>query len=81
MRTSNIHVAKTHRSRLVAQAAAGEPFIIAKAGKPMAKVVPLDAPAGTGIRRLGFMRGQGTVPDDFDAIARDEIEQLFADGL
>jgi prevent-host-death family protein len=80
MRTINIHEAKTHLSRLVEQAAAGEPFIIAKAGKPVAKVVPLDAPAGGNIRRLGFMQGQGSVPDDFDAIARDEIEQLFAGG-
>jgi len=80
MRTINIHEAKTHLSRLVDQVAAGEPFIIAKAGKPVAKVVPLDAPASTEVRRLGFMAGQGTVPDDFDEIARDEIEQLFAGG-
>jgi len=81
MRTINIHKAKTHLSRLVEQVAAGEPFIIAKAGKPVAKVVPLDAPAKTEIRRLGFMQGQGTVPDDFDEIARDEIERLFSGGL
>jgi prevent-host-death family protein len=80
MRTINILEAKTHLSCLVEQVAAGEPFIIAKAGKPVAKVVPLDAPADGGMRRLGFMQGQGTVPDDFDAIARDEIEQLFAGG-
>jgi prevent-host-death family protein len=78
MRTINIHEAKTHLSRLVEQVAAGEPFIIAKAGKPVAKVVPLDAPAKTKIRRLGFMEGQGAVPDDFDDIAREEIERLFA---
>jgi prevent-host-death family protein len=80
MRTINIHEAKTHLSRLVDQVVAGEPFIIAKAGKPMVKVVPLDAPASTEMRRLGFMEGQGTVPDDFDEIAREEIEQLFAGG-
>ena len=80
MRTINIHQAKTHLSRLVDQVAAGEPFIIAKAGKPMAKVVPLDAPASTEVRRLGFMVGHGTVPDAFDEIARDEIEQLFNGG-
>jgi prevent-host-death family protein len=78
MRTINIHEAKTHLSRLVEQVAAGEPFIIAKAGKPVAKVVPLDAPAKTKIRRLGFMAGQGKVPDDFDNIAREETERLFA---
>ncbi len=44
MRTVNIHEAKTHLSRLVDRAAKGEPFIIAKAGKPLVKVVPLDAP-------------------------------------
>jgi prevent-host-death family protein len=80
MRTINIHEAKTHLSRLVDQVAAGEPFIIAKAGKPMAKVVPLDAPTNTEMRRLGFMAGQGTVPDDFDDIAREEIEQIFTGG-
>ena len=78
MRIVNIHEAKTHLSRLVDRVAAGEPFIIAKAGKPVAKVVPLDVPAGTEMRRLGFMEGQGTVPDDFDEIARAEIEQLFS---
>jgi hypothetical protein len=44
------------------------------------KVVPLDAPASAAMRRLGFMEGQGTVPDDFDETARDEIEQLFSRG-
>ena len=42
METINIHEAKTHLSRLVEKAAKGEPFIIAKAGKPMVKVVPLE---------------------------------------
>jgi hypothetical protein len=46
----------------------------------MAKVVPLDAPASAEMRRLGFMEGQGTVPGDFDEIAREEIEQLFSGG-
>jgi prevent-host-death family protein len=80
MRTINIHEANTHLSRQVDQVVAGEPFIIAKAGKPMVKVVPLDAPASTDMRGLGFMQGQGAVPDDFDEIAREEIEQLFAGG-
>ena len=55
MKTVNIHEAKTHLSQLVDAAAKGEPFIIAKAGKPLVKVVPVDAPAAP--RRLGFMRG------------------------
>jgi len=75
MRTVNIHEAKTHLSRLVDAAAKGEPFIIAKAGKPMVKVVPIDAPAAP--RRLGFMRGEFTAPDDFDTMLQDESERLF----
>ena len=75
MQTVNIHEAKTHLSRLVDQAARGEPFIIAKAGRPLVKVVPLGAPSQA--RRVGFLSGQGQVPEDFDAIGRDEIENLF----
>lgn len=77
MRTVNIHEAKTHLSRLVEQAADGESFIIAKAGKPMVKVVPLDAPAPSAIQRLGFMEGEIEVPDDFDRIDAEEIRKLF----
>lgn len=77
MRTINIHEAKTHLSRLVDQAANGEPFVIAKAGKPLVKVVPLNAPAQGQIKRLGFMAGQGQVPDDFDRMGEREIEAMF----
>jgi prevent-host-death family protein len=77
MRTVNIHEAKTHLSRLVDRAANGEPFIIAKAGKPLVKVVPLDAPPAGKARRFGFLRGQISVPDDFDTMFRDEIEKEF----
>ncbi len=75
MRTVNIHEAKTHLSRLVDAAAKGEPFIIARAGKPLVKVVPLDAPAAP--KRFDFMAGQFTVPDDFDTMFQDEIEKMF----
>jgi prevent-host-death family protein len=75
MRTVNIHEAKTHLSRLVEAAAKGEPFIIAKAGKPLVKVIPVDAP--TAPKRFDFMKGQFTVPDDFDTMDQEEIEQLF----
>jgi prevent-host-death family protein len=77
MRTVNIHEAKTHLSRLVDEAAKGEPFVIAKAGKPLVKVVPLDPPAVS--RRIGFMVGRGdfAVPDDFDRMFEDEIADLF----
>lgn len=80
MDTVNIHEAKTHLSRLVERAAGGESFIIAKAGKPMVKIVPLDQPAASQVRRLGFMRGQFAVPDDFDRMGDQEIEQLFDSG-
>lgn len=77
MNTVNIHEAKTHLSSLVEQAAKGEPFIIAKAGKPLVKVIALDAPTKKQMRRIGFMAGQITVPDDFDRMYSDEIEHLF----
>lgn len=78
MRIVNIHEAKTHLSRLVEQAAKGKSFVIAKAGKPLVKVTPLDLPAAGQVRRLGFMRGQIAVPDDFDRMGDTEIEQLFS---
>jgi prevent-host-death family protein len=73
--TVNIHEAKTHLSRLVEQAAKGREFVIAKAGKPMVRVVPLKAvPA---LRTLGFLAGQGTVKADLKkAFARD-IDAMF----
>ena len=73
----NIHEAKTHLSRLVEQAAKGESFVIAKAGKPMVKVVALDAPEAGQQRRLGFLAGQFQVPEDFDRMGQDEIAVLF----
>jgi prevent-host-death family protein len=77
MRTVNIHEAKTHLSRLVEQAADGESFIIAKAGKPMVKVVAIEAQEQPAKRRLGFMKGEFTVPDDFDTMFADEIQAMF----
>lgn len=78
MTTVNIHEAKTHLSRLVEEAAKGKPFIIAKAGKPMVKLMALDAPSGKEMRRLGFLQGQFTVPDDFNSMGDKEIERLFS---
>jgi antitoxin (DNA-binding transcriptional repressor) of toxin-antitoxin stability system len=72
MHIVNIHEAKTQLSRLITK---GEPFIIARAGKPLVKVLPVDAP--TAARRLGFMSGEITVPQDFDRMASAEIEQRF----
>jgi prevent-host-death family protein len=77
MRTVNIHEAKTHLSRLVDRAAKGEPFIIAKAGKPLVKVVSLDAPTARKPKRFDFLAGQIKVPDDFDTMFADEIEKMF----
>jgi prevent-host-death family protein len=78
MKTVNIHEAKTHLSKLVEEASRGEPFVIAKAGKPVVKVTALGAPTGSQVRRLGFMAGQISVPDDFDQMGREEIERIFA---
>ena len=80
MLTVNIHDAKTRLSKLVDQAAQGEVFIIAKAGKPMVKVVPLGKVEAGTANRLGFMAGEFSVPDDFDQMGSGEIESLFAGG-
>lgn len=77
MKTVNIHEAKTQLSKLVDEASKGEPFVIAKAGKPIVKVTALSAPMGGQMRRLGFMKGQISVPDDFDQMGREEIERIF----
>ena len=67
MQTFNIHAAKTHLSRLLEEAAAGEEIIIAKAGNPVAKLGPLAATTGRKKRRLGLLAGRFKVPKDFDA--------------
>lgn len=77
MRTVNIHDAKTNLSRLVEKAVQGEPFVIAKAGRPLVKVVALDAPEPVQQRRTGFLAGQISVPDDFDQMGAAAIEQMF----
>ncbi len=77
MQTLNIHEAKTHLSRLVEEAVQGKPFIIAKAGKPLVKVVTLNTPEASAAKRIGFMTGEITVPDNFDQMGDAEIEELF----
>ena len=74
-----MHDAKTHLSRLVKDAAAGEPFIIARAGKPVVKVMAVDAPGAGQSSRLGFLAGQFVVPDDFDRMGNSEIQGMFTD--
>jgi len=77
MKTVNIHEAKTQLSKLIEEASKGEAFVIAKAGKPIVKVMALNAPTGAQVRRLGFMTGQISVPDDFDEMGKDQIEKMF----
>ena len=80
MKTVNIHEAKTQLSKLIEEASRGEAFVIAKAGKPVVKVTALSAPTGAQVRRLGFMVGQISVPDDFDRMGKGEIERIFGGG-
>ncbi len=80
MRTVSMDEAKTHLSRLVQAAANGEPFIIARAGKPMVKVVAVEAPDPGTVCRIGFLAGSISVPPDFDRMGADEIETLFESG-
>lgn len=81
MQIVNIHDAKTHLSHLIAQAVKGEPFVIAKAGKPLVKVTALNTPTKGQIRRVGFMKGEINVPDDFDQMGHAEIEKLFGEDV
>ena len=87
MRSVEIDEAKADLARLVGQAARGEGFIIAEAGRPLVKVVrveamdapvaPTETPEQTAKRRIGFMDGEGTIPDDIKAWRRDEIMEMF----
>ena len=79
MKSVNIHEAKTHLSRLVERVEAGEEFIIAKAGRPAARLVPIEArhkPV-----KIGGLKAPSPVPDDFDTLFESEIAALFAGGL
>jgi prevent-host-death family protein len=76
VQTINIHDAKTNLSKLIEKAVKGESFIIAKAGKPLVKVMAigqLEAPKP----RIGFMKGRISVPDNFDDLGRAEIAGMF----
>lgn len=81
MQTMNIYEVKMHLSRLIGQVAQGESFVITKAGRPIAKIVPIDAPAFEEQRRVGFLSGQIVVPDDFDRMGWAESEDLFYGGV
>jgi len=75
MRSVNIHRAKTHLSRLVEEASAGKEVVIAKAGKPIARLVP--AKRVKRRRKLGVLAGRFTVPPDFDAPLPEEVVAQF----
>lgn len=77
MEIVNIHEAKTRLSKLLQQVSRGEPFIIAKAGRPIAKVVAVEAPEPAGARRVGFLSGEIDVPEDFDRMGEAEITEAF----
>ena len=76
MRSVNIHEAKTHLSRFVDEAAAGEEIIIARAGKPVARLVALASPVEQA-RTLGLGRDRFTLPHEFDVLHREEIRRMF----
>ena len=80
METVNIHDAKTRLSKLVDRSAGGEPFIIAKAGRPVVRVTAIEAPEPAAARRLGFLAGEIEVPDDFDRMGEEGIARLFGSG-
>lgn len=75
MTAVNVHEAKTQLSKLLTRVERGDVVTIARAGKPVAKLVAADADPSP--ERLGFLRGYGTVPDDFDSMMEDEIATMF----
>ncbi|MBS0640623.1 MAG: type II toxin-antitoxin system prevent-host-death family antitoxin [Proteobacteria bacterium] len=77
MPTVNLHAANAHFARLVDEAAAGAEIIVARAGKPVTKLVSLQAPKTAAKRQLGALTGVIAVPPDFDAPLPDEILDAF----
>jgi prevent-host-death family protein len=77
--TVNMHDAKTHLSRLVDKVMQGESVVIAKAGKPLVKMVAIESPAPARKKRIGFLVGQVSVPDakTFNELGSDEIATMF----
>ena len=76
MKSVNIHEAKTHLSRLVDRVQAGEEIVIAKAGKPAARLVPIEST--TRPVKIGGLKPRAPVPEDFNTMFEGEIEALFA---
>ncbi len=79
MQTVNIHEAKTHLSRFVDQAASGEEILIARAGKPIARLVALDTQK-TQPRKLGLGETRFSIPADFSHQHDDAIQRMFESG-
>lgn len=77
IRAINVHEAKTHLSRILADVEKGEEVVIARAGRPVAKVVPIDADERRAGGRFGFLAGEVRVPEDFDTMLQDEIIAMF----
>ncbi|HAA46134.1 MAG: antitoxin of a toxin/antitoxin system, phd-like [Halomonas sp. 54_146] len=77
MEAINIPEANTRLSQLVARAAEGEGFVIAKAGKPMVRVTAIESPVSGQQKRLGFLAGQFQVPNDFDRMGQEQIAEMF----
>jgi prevent-host-death family protein len=81
METINIHQAKTHLSSLLERVSRGEEIVIAKAGKPIARLMPLEVPPERKMKRIGFLEGRIKVPDDFDTMGADLIALMHESPL
>lgn len=81
METINIHQAKTHLSSLLERVSRGEEIVIAKAGKPIARLMPLEVPPERKLKRIGFLEGQIKVPDDFDTMGADLLALMYESPL
>jgi prevent-host-death family protein len=77
MEVVNIHDAKTRLSQLLEKVRRGDPFVLAKAGRPIARVTPIEEPSPARARRIGFLAGEIEVPADFDRMGDEEIEGMF----
>jgi prevent-host-death family protein len=75
METVNIHAAKTHLSRLIEQVEGGAEFVIARAGRPVARLVPFEPAARP--KKMGLLKGKLRVPADFDAPLPDAVLAMF----
>lgn len=77
MKSVNIHEAKTHFSRLIDEVADGESIVIAKAGSPVARLVPLETESSRPRSLIGFLVGRVVVPGDFNRMGETELVDQF----